>query len=63
MTELEEVKAKLELEINIFSKFCELAEEDLGREKVVYFILMATAKAIEQEMDSKNNEPYAEERS
>ena len=31
MTELEETKAKLELEINIFSKFCELVEEDLGR--------------------------------
>lgn len=61
MTELEETKAKLELEINIFSKFCELAEEDLGREKVVYFILMATAKAIEQEMDSKNNELHEDE--
>ena len=63
MTELEETKAKLELEINIFSKFCELVEEDLGREKVLYLLFMATAKAIEREMKSKDNEPYVEERS
>ena len=61
MTELEQTKAKLELEINIFSKFCELVEEDLGREKVLYFIFMATAKAIEQEMDSKNHELHEDE--
>ena len=61
MTEMEETKAKLELEINIFSRFCELVEEDLGREKVLYFIFMATAKAIEQEMDSKNNELHEDE--
>lgn len=63
MTELEEVKAKLEFEINIFSKFCELVEEDLGREKVIALLFLAQAKAIDRELKSKDNEPDVEERS
>lgn len=57
MTELEETKAKLEFETNLFSKFCELVEEDLGRAKVLYFLFMAEAKAIE------HNELHEDERS
>ena len=56
MTELEETKAKLEFEINLFSRFCELVEEDLGREKVTYLLFLAQAKAIKRDMESKNNE-------
>ena len=63
MTELEETKVKLEWSINLFSSFCDLVEGDLGREKVLYFLFMAEAKAYEREMKSKNNESYAEERS
>lgn len=61
MTELEKTKKELNFSINLFSRFCELVEKDLGREKVLYFIFMASAKAIEQETKSKNNEPYKDE--
>lgn len=61
MTELEKTKSELNFSINLLSSFFELVEEDLGREKVLYFIFMATAKAIEQEMDSKNNELHEDE--
>lgn len=61
MTELEKTKSELNFSINLLSRFCELLEKDLGREKVLSFIFMATAKAIEQEMDSKNNELHEDE--
>lgn len=63
MTELEKTKSELKFSINLLSRFCELVEEDLGREKVIALLFLATSKAIEREMKSKDNEPDVEERS
>lgn len=58
MTELEETKIELKFSINLFSRFCELVEKDLGREKVTYLLFLAQAKAIDRELnnDIESNE-------
>lgn len=61
MTELEKTKSELKFSINLFSRFYELVEKDLGTEKVIALLFLAQAKAIEQEMDSKNNELHEDE--
>lgn len=58
MTELEKTKIELKFSINLFSRFCELVEKDLGREKVTYLLFLAQAKAIDRELnnDIESNE-------
>ena len=56
MTELEKTKKELNFSINLFSRFCELVEKDLGHEKVVALLFLAQAKAIKKDMESNEDE-------
>lgn len=56
MTELEKEKIELKFSINLFSRFCELVEKDLGEEKVVALLFLAQAKVIEKYMESNEDE-------
>ncbi|RNM30685.1 hypothetical protein EDX97_07855 [Absicoccus porci] len=58
MTELEKTKIELKFSINLFSRFCELVEKDLGTEKVIALLFLAQAKAIDRELnnDIESNE-------
>lgn len=56
MTELEKTKKELNFSINLFARFCELVEKDLGREKVVALLFLAKVKAIKRDMESNEDE-------